>query len=147
MVVNAADRKSIRAAEKASRLADRDRGDVIRNLMSTSSGRRYIWDKLTSSHIFATSYSSDPIAMAFAEGERNAGLLLLNDIIQWCPEQFILAMRESNERRIAADRIASAERSSDEDDGRDAYRSDEADTADGVYRHPGDDDARAEASN
>ena len=103
MTLNTADRKSVRAAEKAAAIADRERGEVIVALASTQAGRRFLWDKLTSAHIFQTSFNLDSGQMAFAEGERNQGLLLLNDIIQWCPDQFILAMREHNGRSSSND--------------------------------------------
>ena len=105
---NAADRKQIRAAEKAAAEADRERGEVIVALMSNKHGRRFVWDKLSDAHIFATTFSIDPIQMAFNEGQRNQGLALLDDIIRSCPDQFILAMREANGRRTESDTIANA---------------------------------------
>lgn len=98
MILDTSNRKSIRAVEKAAAVADRERGVTVANLMSTIPGRRYIWEKLTAAHMFQTSFNADPLQMAFNEGERNQGIQLLNDIIQWCPEQYIQAMRESNER-------------------------------------------------
>ena len=95
---NASDRKAIRAAEKAAALAARARGEVIIQLMSTEPGRRYVWDKLAHAGLFATTFSTDPIQMAFNEGQRNQGLLFLNDVIEHCPDQYILAMREHNTR-------------------------------------------------
>ena len=95
---SAATRKEVRRKEKESRLADRARGEVMTNLMSSVQGRNYVWDKLAESHVFTTSFSPDALAMAFAEGERNSGLRLLDDILSWCPDQFILMMREHNER-------------------------------------------------
>ena len=99
MALNAADRKSIRAAEKAAKIVDANNQAVVVAIMSTESGRRYIWDKLTLANIFSTTFSTDSMQMAFNEGNRNQGLLLLNDIIEWCPEEFIQAMREANGRR------------------------------------------------
>jgi hypothetical protein len=95
---NAASRKEIRRKEKDARLAEKTRGGVTIDLMSTKNGRGYVWDQLAAAHVFSTSYSPDALQMAFAEGERNSGLRLLNDIIEWCPEQFIQMMREQNER-------------------------------------------------
>lgn len=96
---NAADRKSIRAAEKAAKIVDANNQTVVVAIMSTEAGRRYIWDKLTLANLFSTTFSTDTMQMAFNEGNRNQGLLLLNDIIEWCPEEFIQAMREANGRR------------------------------------------------
>ena len=96
---NAADRKSIREAEKRSARLERDRAEYLANAMSTIPGRAYIWTQLESAHVFASSYSPNPLQMAFTEGERNQGLLLLNDLMHYCPDQFIQAMREANGRR------------------------------------------------
>lgn len=104
---NAADRKDVRRAEKAARQAELARGEVVKGLMDTTAGRRYVWDRLSAAHIFVTSFNLDPVQMAFNEGERNQGLQLLGDIMQWCPDLFIQAMRESNERHLAAQRSRS----------------------------------------
>ena len=117
MTLNTADRKSVRAAEKAADRADRARGEIITSIMSTTPGRAFFWDKLSAAGIFTTTFSSDPIQMAFNEGQRNQGLLLLNDIIQWCPEQFILAMREFNGRRTSDAAGSDAGQRSDREDG------------------------------
>lgn len=96
---NASDRKWVREQEKAAKIAERERAEVVVEMMATPQRRKYIWDKLSDAHIFSTTFSTDPIQMSFNEGERNAGIKLLNDIIQHCPEQFIEAMREANGRR------------------------------------------------
>ena len=57
--------------------------------MATPQRRRYVWEKLATAGIFQSTFSTDPLQMAFNEGQRNAGLVLLNDVIQYCPEQFI----------------------------------------------------------
>lgn len=103
MSYDASDRKQVRAAEKLARNAERDRQLVVAQLCSTTSGREWIWNKLEAAHIFHTSYNENPIAMAFAEGERNQGLQLLGDVMAACPEQFLEMMREANVRRTLAD--------------------------------------------
>jgi len=104
---SAADRKSIRAQEKAAKIADAERASVLQTLMFTPIGRRYIWDQLTACHIFEANTIESVRLSAMWDGERNAGLRLLNDIIAFTPDQFILAMRESNERRDSDNRSAS----------------------------------------
>ena len=99
MTDNTATRKDVRRKEKEARQAEKDRGTVIIQLLESKAGRNYAWEILAEAHVFATSYSGDALAMAFAEGERNFGLRMLNDIMQWCPEQYIQMMREQNERR------------------------------------------------
>jgi hypothetical protein len=125
---NASDRKSIRAAEKAAAIAERERAEVVVESMATGPRRKYVWDKLAAAGIFQSTFSTDPLQMAFNEGQRNQGLVLLNDVIQYCPEQFILAMRESNGRRDsdAASRD-NGQRSGDQDgDGGDQGSASEA---------------------
>lgn len=94
-----ADRKSIRAAERRARETDRTRGEVLINLMGTIPGRAWVWDRLEAANIFASTYNDNPQRMAFLEGHRTAGLQLLGDLMQWCPDLFIQAMREANARR------------------------------------------------
>lgn len=101
MTYDASNRKDVRRAEKESRQADRLRGDVIRAIASTTPGRAYLWGELERCHVFATSFNLDPGLMAFTEGERNAGLRLLADIMQWCPDSFLLIMQEENGRRTS----------------------------------------------
>lgn len=97
------DRKSIRRKEKAARQADVARREIIHGVMSTPNGRQWMWDLLGSCHIFATTFVGDPLQSAFAEGQRNVGLSLLADIMAHCPDYYIQAMRESNERHISND--------------------------------------------
>lgn len=101
MTYNAADRKDVRRAEKAARIAERDRGKVLRGIMSTTNGREFIWNRLEAAHVFTISPPTDALAMAFQQGERNQGLQLLSDIMRWCPDEFIESMREANGRRTA----------------------------------------------
>lgn len=95
---NAAERSHVKAAQKAARFADRERGDVVKQTMSTASGRSYFCGLLEACHVFRSSYSEAPIRMAFSEGERNIGLQILNDIMQFAPDMYVLMMRERSER-------------------------------------------------
>lgn len=95
---NAASRASVREAQKAARVADANRLAVVRNIASSQEGRSYLWDALSGSHIFSSTYTESPIRSAFLEGERNAGLRLLGDIMAACPDQFLQMMREAQEK-------------------------------------------------
>ncbi len=107
MSPNAADRKSIRRLEKAAKLADAQRQQVITGLMSTTFGREWMWDVLSRCHCFSTTFNGDALASAFAEGQRAIGLSLLADIMLACPDQYITAMRESNDRSSLNERRSS----------------------------------------
>ncbi len=100
---NASDRKSIRAAEKAALLRDVQRREVIGEIMSTTYGRAWLWDTLATCSIFHTTFNGDALASAFQEGRRSVGLALLADILAHCPDQYITAMREHNERNQQPD--------------------------------------------
>lgn len=132
MTLNTSDRKSIRAAEKAAALADKQRGEVVVNLMSTIPGRKYIWDKLSVAGIFATTFSTDALQMSFNEGQRNQGLVLLNDVIEYCPEQFIEAMREANGRRSESSTADSAGPASESDGGERSSGEDAGGSVEGI---------------
>lgn len=122
---NAADRKEVRRAEKSAARAERNRGEVLQQIASTTAGRQYLWELLEAAHIFSTPYSPDTNQTYFNLGEQNAGLRLLSDITKFCPEEFINAMREANARRTEHDATAdtaprdpAAERPGDEESGR-----------------------------
>jgi hypothetical protein len=115
MTYDASDRKSIRKAEKAARIVDRAREEVITNLMSTTQGRQWLWDLLSSCHVFAQTFTSDPLMTAFGEGRRAIGLELLSDIMSACPDQYITAAREANVRHYSNNRSADAEQPGGED--------------------------------
>jgi hypothetical protein len=100
---NASDTKSIRRAAKAAKAAEGERQGVIFNLMSSPAGRTYMYDRLVRANIFSTTFTTNPYASAFNEGQRNLGLQDLNDIMQFAPDQYVQMMREANDRRSADD--------------------------------------------
>lgn len=100
-------RKSERAREKQAKLDAEVRALVITDIMSTPSGRAYIWDKLTACHCFHQSFTPDPLTTAFNEGARSIGLAILADITEACPDHYITAMRESNDRSATLERRSS----------------------------------------
>lgn len=92
------DRKSIRNAEKlAAQIAAEDHL-IVTALMSSMQGRRFLWSHLSSCHIFTQSMTDSDRWTAFNEGRRSAGSELLDVILAACPELYILAMREANDR-------------------------------------------------
>ena len=121
-VYNAANRAHIKAAVKAARLVERQRQEIISGIMSVASGRAWVLDLLEICHIFSTSFQSNALQTAFAEGERNIGLRLLNDVMSACPDQYVEMMRERNARDSTADarrRAAPSDDSTPDDDSAD----------------------------
>jgi hypothetical protein len=95
------DPKVVKALEKAAEAAAQQDGVTLANLVKTQAGRTFVWNKLTNSHVFTSIINDNPIRMAFNEGRRDAGLELLGQIMKNCPDEFILMMREANERDSA----------------------------------------------
>jgi hypothetical protein len=131
---NAGNRKDIRRGEKDAKLADQQRKEIVTQIMQTMPGRRWMLEKLEECHVFRTSFNRDSSTMAFMEGQRDIGLKLLNDIMASCPDEYLLMMRESNERRSASER-AREQDSNGRDKGPDPV-----DPIDDIYTEPGDDD-------
>lgn len=100
---DASSRKDIRAAEKAARLAERDRIHYLQAAMSTWQGRAWFCDLLEFCHLFSDPFTADALKEAYLKGERNVGLRIFADIITHCPDDYIRMMRESNARRVEAD--------------------------------------------
>lgn len=107
MTYNAGERKDVRRAEKASKLVEAAASEAIRQIMSTTSGRTWMFTRLESAHIFATTFNPDPHLAAFAEGQRSEGLKLLADIMLYCPEQYVTMTQEANVRNTVSERPSS----------------------------------------
>ena len=101
---DASNRRHVADAAKAAKAAEQERLNIVRGIMSLKAGRAYVHDELAACHVFATSFTTDALQMAFSEGERNRGLRLLNDVILADPEGYVDMMREANERQLTADR-------------------------------------------
>lgn len=68
----------------------------LRAVMSTAAGRRFIWKMLGDSGVFSPSFvpgASD--TTAFKEGARNFGLMLLGDITNEAPGQYLIMQKEA----------------------------------------------------
>jgi hypothetical protein len=115
MPYDASNRRDVRAAEKQAKLVEQQRREIVQGIMSVAPGRSWICDLLESCHIFHTSFSDSGLRMAFAEGQREIGIRLLSDIMGACPDQYVLMMRERNERNSVYD----ARRSRPDANGRD----------------------------
>jgi hypothetical protein len=129
-VYNAAERAHVKAAAKAAKVADRERREIVGGIMSVAPGRSWMLDLLERCHIFQVSFNGNALASAFAEGERNVGLKLLNDIMSFCPDQYIAMMQERNERDRANESRRSRTNHDGGDQGPDSTAGDEAGTDD-----------------
>jgi hypothetical protein len=83
------------------RLAREQEINDFRALMGTKEGRRFMWRLLSKTGVHRTSFSNDALVMAFNEGNRNLGLLLMSEIHGLCPARYQQMQKEhqENERR------------------------------------------------
>ena len=138
---NASNRSSVRAAEKAAKLADQNRREVIVAICGTIPGRAYLWEQLEWCHVFAESYDDNPQRMAHNEGQRSAGLRLLADIMTAAPEQFIQMMVEANGRRTVTE-LAGSKDANGRDQGTGDDRDEDGNPAFDGYENGDEDRAR-----
>jgi hypothetical protein len=97
---------------------ERERRDFLLRSMGVRSGRAYFCSLLEQAHIFTTTFADNPYRGAFNEGNRNLGLMILSDIMKYCPEHYVAMMRERNERDTITDNRL--ERSDKDSNGRDS---------------------------
>lgn len=85
--------------DDATRLQRQREVDDLKWLMGHKQGRRYMWVQLNNYGVFRTSFSSDPLVMAFNEGARNQGLKLIADIHEHCAERYAEMTKEQHDAR------------------------------------------------
>jgi hypothetical protein len=82
LVGNAADPEQVRTGRHREKTAQQQYLDDLRELASTPAGERFITRLLADAGVFRLSHGPDSVATAFREGERNAGLKLMNALVQ-----------------------------------------------------------------
>ena len=85
--------------ELRERVARESEGEDIKWLMSDKRGRRLLWRLMEESGVFRSSFNTNAMAMAFAEGNRNYGLRILSLIHTVCPRQYPVMMKENTNDR------------------------------------------------
>ena len=97
----AQERAAARLAEEERLAVERARNE-LRWVMSTKQGRRFIYRQLSGAGIWKSSFDTDALRMAFAEGSRNGGLQLLSEIMETCPDRYTEMLTEQKETEDAA---------------------------------------------
>jgi len=89
--------EEIAQAEKAVRSKSaRDVEDAdFKWLMGSRRGRRIVWRRLDRAGIFRSSFNSNSMAMAFAEGCKNDGLRIIGQIHLLCPDTYSVMIQEA----------------------------------------------------
>lgn len=68
--------------------------EVLVALLSSQPGRAWLWRFFSATHMTATSFDNDALAMAFKEGERNVGLKLWTRASEVAPDLVLLMLNE-----------------------------------------------------
>ena len=90
-----AQQAAAKETETAQQLKRAQEQDDFRYLMSLPQGRRFMWRLLERAGVFRSSFSLNGLEMAHNEGNRNAGLHLLADIQELCPERYTQMLKEA----------------------------------------------------
>lgn len=75
--------------------------DDVKQVMSTESGRRFIWGLLDQAGVFRISYTGEVNSTIFNEGNRNAGLSLFTHVFGTCPDLYLKMATEAEKDREA----------------------------------------------
>lgn len=80
------------------RLYRQEELDDLKEVVSTRAGRRFLWRIFEMTKVFSSTFNVDVQTAAFNEGQRNVGLVVLNDMMTVSPEKFITMQRGAKER-------------------------------------------------
>lgn len=97
LVKNGSDEEQIKKAEKKEAFKSHQNIDDIRFVLSTVQGRRVLKKYLEVCGVFRTSFSENVNQTLFLEGQRNVGLMLLNDINSADPMAYVKMINEGKE--------------------------------------------------
>lgn len=82
-------------------------------MVAHKQGRRFCWRQLEKHGVFRSSFSTEPLEMAFLEGQRNDGLRLLADILEHAPDRYVDMMKEHRDARANSGKPGNSGTSSD----------------------------------
>lgn len=93
---DSADPEQVERRQIAAARREKAKLDVVAALMASPDGRAWVWSELVAASIFTTTFvPGDPMASAFSEGGRNAGLRLLAQVMRAAPDAYVLMQREA----------------------------------------------------
>lgn len=95
IVADAGDPQFVRARISKAKRRDSQHQTVIRQIMSSDTGRSWMHDLLARCHIFQNPFDPNALKMSFACGEMNVGQQLVLVVSVTCPEQYLLMLKEA----------------------------------------------------
>ena len=94
---NAADSAQVKKASQKEKDRIRQEREDVASILGTQAGRRFFFRYLIICGVFKTSFTGNSETF-FKEGQRNVGLMLLEDINSVAPESYAVMMKESREK-------------------------------------------------
>lgn len=91
---DAGDRGQVVDRAKTARRVQGEQDAITKGLMSTTHGRAWVYARLADAQVFASCFSDNALHMARMEGERNAGLKLLADVMRAASEDYVTMITE-----------------------------------------------------
>lgn len=71
---------------------------AFRKVLAAKEGRAFVWRLLSWTGVYRSTFSNQPLDMAYAEGIRSVGLKLLADVQEASVEMYDLMTRENRNR-------------------------------------------------
>lgn len=94
VVKNAASTRQVRRADLGDQIKGEQIDGDIAAILTTRSGRRFVWRYLGICGVFQSSFG-DQLHMAYMEGHRNVGLMLMADVMRVHPDAYVLMSKEA----------------------------------------------------
>jgi hypothetical protein len=108
-----------RKANRDARVRARQDREVMLSIMTSLSGRRWVYNKLASLNAFHTPFTGETNSTLFNCGMQNAGFAFLAEILGAAPAEYLMMLRE-NSNDNASDDASNDSSGDDADDSNDA---------------------------
>lgn len=82
-------------AEQVKALLEAQLDDDFKDIVSTASGRRFMWHLMAECRPFQPIFHEEASIMYLREGKRQIGLMLMNQFQSLCPEQYLQTVAEN----------------------------------------------------
>lgn len=95
-VLDLSDAKSVKKAQREAALRLAQQRLVLVEIMSSPTGRTWVYDLLAACGIGQTPFATDPYCTAFNCGQQNIGLRLMSEFQSAAPHEYIQMMKENS---------------------------------------------------
>ena len=95
---DAGDRRHVKRAGEEAKRRDKERGSVVSGLMGIPEGRRWLWEFMGRCGIYETPFNENEMIMAYKAGKADVGRMLLADIVQFAPDEYVVMIKEHQKK-------------------------------------------------